>query len=99
MSADVLLVPVDGLMEWFVYDVDPQEILKQHTSAQVCRIELNTDNQPRGEVIFGYNDTVKNERATAITGLVCGSFVLVTGPAVFYGLDEGVVGQIMREVA
>jgi len=93
-----LLVPVEGLMELFIYDVDPIDELKKREQSALVSVVLNRDNDLIATVHYPFQDAEQNERATAITGLLCGSFVKVQGMAMFSGLSDEAATRIMREV-
>lgn len=79
----VLLVPVDGSAELFLYKVDLTEQLTRRGVPHLVSVDLNKDGVRMGRVVFSLDPLPRNERATEWTGLLCGSYVAVNGLAAF----------------
>lgn len=97
MSDIMLVVPVEGLMELFVYPVDAKTFVPQ----PMVRVDLGYDGRERGAVFLTLDaDQPLNRRATEITGVLTGgSYVQVTGRAAFTDITEEQAALIMLSKA
>lgn len=93
----MLLVPDNGsLMELFLYKVDIEAEMRKRDLTRLVTVSLNRDDTKAGTVTFSL-DGPTNDRATKITGMLCGSYVRVQGLAAF-DVSEAQAVKIMQEV-
>lgn len=95
-----LMVPVEGLIEWFWHDVDIPAEMALRGVTNLVTVNFGTEGVEHGATTFSMADGLEhNKRATSITALLTrGSYVRVNGLAFFTGITDADVTLIMASL-
>lgn len=93
MSSVILMVETDGGVDMFGQTQGSGNLVQMLAARGVRRtlsVGLNQDGTLVATVMYDPSDPDVNDRATALTGLLCGSYVQVLGLAAIMVYDQDV---------